>query len=87
MDRRKTMVAAAAVAGTLLAASSAYALTSGALDGGRGDGAGKLTPVVEQQVGDRQTTTTSRTGDDRHDRRADDQENDDHEREGREADD
>jgi hypothetical protein len=46
MDRKKAVVAAATVVGSLLAASTAYALTSGIVDGGPGDGAGNLSPVV-----------------------------------------
>src|SRR5262245_44730643 len=47
MDRKKAIVAAATVAGSLLAASSAYALTSGIVGSGRGDGAGDLNPVLD----------------------------------------
>lgn len=47
MDRKKAVVAAATIAGSLLAASTAYALTSGVVGGGPDDGAGDLSPVVE----------------------------------------
>jgi hypothetical protein len=47
MDRKKGIVAAATIAGSLLATSTAYALTSGIIGGGPDDGAGDLSPVVE----------------------------------------
>jgi hypothetical protein len=47
MDRKKAIIGAATVAGSLLAASSAYALTSGIVGNGGDDGAGNLTPVLD----------------------------------------
>lgn len=47
MQRKRAIVAAATVAGTLLAASTAYAFTSGVVDTPNDDGAGELTPVVD----------------------------------------
>jgi hypothetical protein len=47
MNRRKSLIVAGAVAGSLFAASTAYALTSGIIDNSNGDGAGTLSPVVD----------------------------------------
>ena len=47
MDRKKAIIGAATVAGSLLAASSAYALTGGIVANHGGDGAGRLNPVVD----------------------------------------
>jgi hypothetical protein len=57
MDRKKAIIAAATVAGSLLAASSAYALTSGIVDNGGHDGAGDLNPVLDVAPADGSTTT------------------------------
>lgn len=57
MDRRKAVVAAATMAGSLLAASTAYALTSGVIGGGPDDGAGDLSPIVETPAAPDTTTT------------------------------
>jgi hypothetical protein len=69
MERRKAVVAAATVAGTLLAASSAYAFTSGIVDGGSpDDGAGNLSPVLEEEappIGAPTGPGVTVTGDDR----------------------
>jgi len=59
MERRKAIVAAATVAGSLLAASTAYALTSGIVAGGPNDGAGTLSPVVEAPVASDMTPSTT----------------------------
>jgi hypothetical protein len=78
MDRKKAIIAAATVAGSLLAASSAYALTSGIVDNGGHDGAGDMSPVVDVAPTDASTTTLApattggtsdpagRSGDDEH---------------------
>ena len=61
MDRKKAIIAAATVAGSLLAASSAYALTSGVIGTNADDGAGDLSPVLDVNAVDETTTvpTTS----------------------------
>jgi hypothetical protein len=45
MERKKALIAAATIAGTLLAASTAYALTGGIV-ASTADGAGNLSPVT-----------------------------------------
>lgn len=47
MDRKKAIIGAATVAGSLLAASSAYALSGGIVANHGGDGAGRLNPVLD----------------------------------------
>jgi hypothetical protein len=64
MDRKKAIIGAATVAGSLLAASSAYALTSGILGNGDDDGAGNLTPVLDVAPPDGSPYPTSDQGDD-----------------------
>src|SRR5262245_59008623 len=61
MDRKKAIVAAATVAGSLLAASSAYALTSGIVGSAGGDGAGELNPVLDEAPTGASTTTVPTT--------------------------
>jgi hypothetical protein len=46
VERKRSLIVAAAVSGTLLAASTAYALTGGLLDRPANDGAGTLAPVT-----------------------------------------
>jgi hypothetical protein len=47
MDRKQAIIGAATIAGGLLAASSAYALSGGIVANHGGDGAGRLSPVVQ----------------------------------------
>jgi hypothetical protein len=46
VERKRSLIVAGAVSGTLLAASTAYALTGGLLDRPADDGAGTLAPVT-----------------------------------------
>ena len=50
MERRKALLTAGAVAGTLFAAGTTLAVSGGILDLRTSDGAGTLTPVVAGQV-------------------------------------
>ena len=50
MERKKALIAAGAVSGTLLAASTAFALTGGIVDSGADDGAGSVSPVTASTI-------------------------------------
>ncbi len=71
MDRRKAIIGAATVAGSLLAASSAYALTGGIVASHGGDGAGQLNPVLDASPTGGSTTTGPLTAADASSNRAD----------------
>ncbi len=59
MERKRSLIVAGAVSGTLLAASTAYALTGGLLDRPADDGAGTLAPVTATIGGSPTTAVTS----------------------------
>jgi hypothetical protein len=50
VERKKALIAAGAVSGTLLAASTAFALTGGIVDSGADDGAGSVSPVTTSTI-------------------------------------
>jgi hypothetical protein len=57
VERKRSLIVAAVVSGTLLAASTTYALTAGLLDRPADDGAGTLAPVTATL--DKPTDTTT----------------------------
>ena len=62
MERKRSLIVAGVVSGTLLAASTTYALTAGLLDRPADDGAGTLAPVTATLDGSPATTTAPIVG-------------------------